>query len=231
MSNRESYYSRKVKGEIGGGKVIREITEEEKDEITKSNIDLKLDFSKLTKNMKLVPHKKTKLPEKLIPLEGYDFQMFVGTAPKNQEGLNILNEEVKTSFKINTEDIEIHLCPPYKEILTIRYRIYEPKGFLSISGLTKNSKSVFCLTFDTAISVPQYSFMILKEYECELEKIYADIGLEISDKSSVFTPTFFQLLTQNSDSLNALDKNSLNNFIQKIKVLQERLPSLFYKTN
>lgn len=228
MSNNKSYYWRKLKGEIGRGKVIREITEDEK----KESRDLRRDFFEKIEMMKLVKYKKVyNFPENLIPLKGYDFQRFAVTVPENQVGLNILNEEVKTSFKINAEDIEIHMYTPFYEILAISYRIYEPKGFLSILGLTKNLKSVFCLTFDTAISVPQFPFTILKEYEGELKKIYADIGLEMSDKSNVFTPTFHQLLTQNSNSLNALEQKSLNNFIQKIKVLQEGLPSLYFKTN
>lgn len=227
MSNND-YYWRRRNGKIGGGTKITKVEEPKKGKIR----NLSENFFNNIESMELKRYTVVgNFPTSLIPLKGYDFQRFVVTVPKNKVGFNILNKKVKTSFKINDEDIEIHMYMYTKEILAIRYHVNEPKGFFSIFGLTKNSKSVFCLTFDTAISIPQFPINILKEYGDELNKIYIEIGLKMSAKSNVFTPTFYQLLTQNSNSLNALEPNTLNNFIQKIKVLQERLPSLYFNTN
>lgn len=226
MSNNKSYYSRKLNGKIGGGQEIIEVTDDEKDKI----MDLKRTFFEKTKNMKLVKYKKVlNFPNNLIPLKDYNFQRFLVTILENQEGFDTFNEIVINSFKIRDENIEIHMYMSYYEILAVRYYIDSPKGVLSIFGLTENLKPIFCLTFDTAISIPQSSFSVLKEYGEHIKRIANDNGLKISDYSNVFTPTFFQLLVQSSNSLNSLEMKSLNNFIETIKVLQKELPPSHFK--
>lgn len=140
--------------------------------------------------------------------------------------LDNLNNMVESFFKIDEKDIEIHIY--FYDILAIRYRINECKGRLNIFGLTNYPEQMFCCTFETAIGVPTSSLPMLKEYADNIKITAEDIGLRISDTTNIFTPTFFQAIRQNSNSLNALDFDSLKNFIEKIKVLQKRLPFPLY---
>lgn len=223
MTNNKSYYWRNFKGEIGSGQEIKEVTEDDINTIQELK---KVAYEKMN-GMRLVKYKKVyQFPKYLIPCDGWDFQRFPITIQETHKGFDTLNNMIESFFKFDEKDIEIHIY--LHKILAIRYRINECKGRLGIIGLTNYPEQMFYCTFETAISVPTSSLSMLKEYADIIKITAQDVGLRISDTTNIFTPIFYQAIRQNSNSLNALDLDSLKNFIEKIKVLQERLPFPLY---
>ncbi len=186
--------------------------------------DFYADFYERIRKFESIKHDVVyQIPDFIIPNNynlKFNLYRFDTKDNRNRQGFFDIDDIFRT-FNIPDNEKEIHFYKNY--IVDIVYPIAEYKGWINIFAIGKileYSIGTFCLTFDMSISIP--SGYNLKSAKNDIMIVAKNVNLDISNTSNIFSPTFYRYINEGK-TLDEIDLDQLNNFLNNIKNFEEKL--------